>query len=468
MKRTTAAIGLIWLAATASVRADAHRVQGVVVDGEGRPVRGAVVYVLDQETRLSLQDDVPLVSEHIPRALTGDDGRFRFERLVRPVYAVVAMDMEDRCGVGSDVSGDGDVRVVIEAPGTVAGRVMRGKSPQAGARVTAVYEGAERAFRYTRLAVSDADGRFTIGSLMPGRYRLILREPVPQIGCCLREVTTSQVQVDVVSGQTQPVQMGGSDLPHLHGRITDTENAPLHGVWIRLLPSAAVSTQPSVQAVWSAVTDREGRYTIYDVPPGSYQIKCLRRLYANSSRLLQWSQTLTVVDRASPQGPTEPFFENACDLVIDLERFDPLAIGDPAPELAGRTVDAAAFDLGRLTGKVVVVYFHASFCAACRRAVKPYDDMVEHFGPENLVVVGVSLDDTIEECREFIADRKPQHPQIFAGPWDSSDVAQRFRVQGVPATVLIDREGRIAAVDIFDEVLLDAVRTAIGSTSRTR
>jgi peroxiredoxin len=66
----------------------------------------------------------------------------------------------------------------------------------------------------------------------------------------------------------------------------------------------------------------------------------------------------------------------------------------------------------------------------------------DRHGPEGLAVVGVSVDvgSAVDHVRSFVA----QHEIPFAIWLDPDErVSQAFGVRGVPATFVLDREGRV-------------------------
>src|SRR5690606_22558327 len=133
--------------------------------------------------------------------------------------------------------------------------------------------------------VTDAGGGLRLAAITPGDYVIQTSQPVPQVGCCFRSVVTRQAMAKLAPGDSGTLKLGGTDLPRLEGAIRDKAGDPLHGVWVRLIPANAAALNGPV---WSTVTERDGRYVIYDVPEGAYELRCFRRLALNDgSRTLQ-------------------------------------------------------------------------------------------------------------------------------------------------------------------------------------
>ncbi len=140
---------------------------------------------------------------------------------------------------------------------------------------------------------------------------------------------------------------------------------------------------------------------------------------------------------------TVPFL---CSLIAlaSLARASDDATGRPAPlcDLAAMG-DLPKVDLRQLRGKVVYVDFWASWCAPCAKAFPFLNDMDREFGERGLQVVGINVDEQIENAQRFLS----RHPASFALASDASGQCPRsFAVKAMPASYLVDRKGVIRRV----------------------
>jgi peroxiredoxin len=452
-----ARIGWLWVGVLAGRAgpAGAEMVRGIVQYKDGTPAVGAVVYALDRKTSVDLRDQAFTVSEHIPRVMADQKGAFEFKDLPRPAEAFLVRDLEDRFAFAPVPAAGELIRIVVHRPARVTGSLWRGKTPKADTQVTADYLTDSPAWRIRYTATTNRRGTFTFPALLPGQYAFQTIAPAPPVGCCFRDVVTARVEAELAPGEVRTLRIGGSNLPHLGGRITDKTGIPLHGIWVSLdrgdeEPAEEPGTRPAVQTVWADVTGRDGRYAVYDLPPGRYQLRCFRRLVRNNSaRVLDVRHDIVI-----PGLPTSPV-ANVKDIVIDLEPFMPLKIGSPAPRFMARTLAGRPFDLAGERGKMVVLHFYSRRCRSCAKDFAGYDKLLDRLGAGKLTVVGISLDESADDARKLAEDTAVRHPQIYDGPGLDGPATKTFRVADLPTTIIIDRDGKVAQLDLFEDVLSD-------------
>jgi thiol-disulfide isomerase/thioredoxin len=110
----------------------------------------------------------------------------------------------------------------------------------------------------------------------------------------------------------------------------------------------------------------------------------------------------------------------------------------PFNDAAGRPVD-----LSKFRGKIVVVNLWATWCAPCVTEMPTLAALQRKYAGTDLVVVPVSLDRTgdLADARSFIGVHEPlplYHDPNFALP-------AALKVQGLPTTIVYDRQGREVA-----------------------
>jgi thiol-disulfide isomerase/thioredoxin len=124
-----------------------------------------------------------------------------------------------------------------------------------------------------------------------------------------------------------------------------------------------------------------------------------------------------------------------------LGRFIPASPPRPAPQVSfsdagGKTVSLADFD-----GKVVLLNLWATWCAPCRREMPSLARLQTRFG-DKIAVLAVSQDlGGNKVVAPFIAKLGLSAIKIYLDP--KSTVAKAFKVDGLPTSFVIDRQGRV-------------------------
>lgn len=126
---------------------------------------------------------------------------------------------------------------------------------------------------------------------------------------------------------------------------------------------------------------------------------------------------------------------------------DPRAVpfrlaGRPAPSFALRTLDGErTISLEDLRGRVVAVNFWASWCAECRVEHPALEAAWQRYRDRGVVLLGIPFQDDPAASRAYLRRYGGGWP-ILADPGSSTGLA--YGVYGVPETVFIGRDGRIA------------------------
>jgi thiol-disulfide isomerase/thioredoxin len=125
-----------------------------------------------------------------------------------------------------------------------------------------------------------------------------------------------------------------------------------------------------------------------------------------------------------------------------------LRVGDrrPAPTLRGNTLDGSGLDIASFRGKVVVVNFWASWCSPCRAESPNLVQVARETAAKGVQFVGVNIKDELVPARRFDQVHDVPYPSLY----DQAGVLllrfSKFVPQQPPTTLLIDRQGRIAAL----------------------
>lgn len=122
---------------------------------------------------------------------------------------------------------------------------------------------------------------------------------------------------------------------------------------------------------------------------------------------------------------------------------DSILLDEPAPQLAGATLERGTFDLAEQRDKVVVVNVWASWCSPCRREYPLLEQAAGRLPTDDVQLVGINTQDTVEDAQAFLDEMGgSSYPSVLDpdGRW-----GVEWGIFGVPETFVVDREGRLRA-----------------------
>ena len=125
-----------------------------------------------------------------------------------------------------------------------------------------------------------------------------------------------------------------------------------------------------------------------------------------------------------------------------------------APEISLNNPDGKEIKLSSLRGQYVLIDFWASWCAPCRKELPNVVKLYNQYKSKGFTIYSVSLDKDISAWKKAIQDDNlswPNHVSDLLG-WES-ELPTLYGFQGIPHTVLIDKEGKIIESGLRGESL---------------
>jgi cytochrome c biogenesis protein CcmG, thiol:disulfide interchange protein DsbE len=114
--------------------------------------------------------------------------------------------------------------------------------------------------------------------------------------------------------------------------------------------------------------------------------------------------------------------------------------GDKAPDFTILTDRGHKITPSDFGGKLLVLNFWATWCAPCVTEVPSLNAFQREFGPQGVVVLGVSVDVNERQYKQFL-----QSFHITFDTWrdPDSEIASRYGTFEFPETYIIDSSGRV-------------------------
>jgi len=104
------------------------------------------------------------------------------------------------------------------------------------------------------------------------------------------------------------------------------------------------------------------------------------------------------------------------------------------------TLDGGKFKLADQVGKPVVVNFWATWCPPCRAELPAFEEVYKNNRDKGLVVVGVDVAESPEAVAKFVSDMGLSYPIALDMDGETTEL---YRIQGMPTTLFIGRDGQI-------------------------
>ena len=113
-------------------------------------------------------------------------------------------------------------------------------------------------------------------------------------------------------------------------------------------------------------------------------------------------------------------------------------------KLAAQTLEGASTDLAALRGRPVLIDVWATWCSACRTTLVAVNNLAANPSTSDLVVVGLSVDRNLEDARVWLQETLGK-PALIGWQANPSEAFAALDIRALPATVLLDAEGRFVA-----------------------
>ena len=135
--------------------------------------------------------------------------------------------------------------------------------------------------------------------------------------------------------------------------------------------------------------------------------------------------------------------------------------GQRATEVALPSLSGDTLLLSSLKGKVVLLDFWASWCGPCRSSNRELTKLYPKYKNKGFEILGVSLDDELAKWKTAIVKDKITWLQVNdPGGWDAK-TAMRWNISAIPTSFLIDKEGKLVAMDLTGKELEKALKYLI-------
>ena len=138
-----------------------------------------------------------------------------------------------------------------------------------------------------------------------------------------------------------------------------------------------------------------------------------------------------------------------------------LKIGDSIPEIELPGKADTIIKLSSLNGKVVLIDFWASWCGPCRASNTYVQKLYKKYQASGFEVFAVSLDVNRPLWLKAIKRDRLTYTQVIDIDGWLSKVAEQYYVDAIPTNFLLDKSGKIVAINLEGKELFDKVKSLV-------
>ena len=115
-----------------------------------------------------------------------------------------------------------------------------------------------------------------------------------------------------------------------------------------------------------------------------------------------------------------------------------------APKISGELLTGGRYDVAHARGQVVVLNFWGSWCAPCRAEADDLEATYQATKGSGVTFLGINIQDSKDKAIAF-EEGRVTYPSLF-DPASRLALSLDIPPNTIPATVILDRDGRIATV----------------------
>jgi thiol-disulfide isomerase/thioredoxin len=231
-------------------------------------------------------------------------------------------------------------------------------------------------------------------------------------------------------------------------------------------------TNPSGYGV---IVQPDGSFRANDVPAGQYLLSFTvlkDRPDENNFVGMVASVTMPVTVPEMPGGKSDqPLDVSKLELEprnpngtkpLELKEYKNVKVNDPAPTFSALTLDGKPVKLADLRGKFVVLDFWATWCGPCIADMPNIAKLHDKYKTDpKVAIVGISLDDKMDEPTRFTRNRSMPWPQWYGGASAPMSAYTEFGIHGIPSVWIISPDGKVLARDLHGEEAATALEKAM-------
>ena len=115
-----------------------------------------------------------------------------------------------------------------------------------------------------------------------------------------------------------------------------------------------------------------------------------------------------------------------------------------APKLNFKMLDGKKVKLESLKGQIVVLDFWATWCGPCVKSLPDVKKVIDGYPESTVTLITINQNESKAKIKSFLKSRKLD----FKVAMDDGEISDKFKVEAIPQTVIIDADGKVQFVKV--------------------
>jgi cytochrome c biogenesis protein CcmG/thiol:disulfide interchange protein DsbE len=121
---------------------------------------------------------------------------------------------------------------------------------------------------------------------------------------------------------------------------------------------------------------------------------------------------------------------------------DYVAVGKPAPDFTGETVDGATLTLSDLRGQPVALNFWATWCVPCAVEMPALESAAARYADQDFIVLAINAGESPAAVQAFMDEHDLTFPALLD---QDGEILDLYAVRYFPTTIWVDADGIVQA-----------------------
>lgn len=156
---------------------------------------------------------------------------------------------------------------------------------------------------------------------------------------------------------------------------------------------------------------------------------------------------LVLLKKVKTDFPDTGIAKSVDNMISSLDTQRAFAVGKMLPDFSEQDLNGQPLSIANYRGKVVLVDFWATWCGPCLAELPNVVAAYKKYHDRGFEIIGVSLDraNARDKLVEFTKNREMPWAQFYDGKYWNNKLSTQYGIHSIPATFLLDGEGRVIA-----------------------